>query len=222
MTPQELHDLFRSDVVDTAAPYLWSEEEVRAYMNDAEKMLCRLTGGLADSTSSLTELEVVAGEGTAPFSNKILRVRSASLRSSERDVSILNYEDLTHATNARLYTRQYMNTPGPVCAIILGMDEDRVRIIRLPEEDDVIDMYITRLPLRDIDDESERFEVAEHHHLWLLKWMEGLAYAKKDSEAYDKAKSDELKQEFRDYCREVSKEKDIRKHKPRLMSYGGI
>lgn len=51
MKVQELYDQFRSDAMDTVAPYLWSDTNVYRYMDDAYKMFVRLTGGIGDFTT---------------------------------------------------------------------------------------------------------------------------------------------------------------------------
>jgi len=221
MTPLALYGLFRADVVDTSAPYLWSDVEVWSYMTDAESMFCQLTGGLQDSTSTLCELPITSGEKTAPYSQKIMNIRGAALRSTERDVKVLNYEDLSHADNSRQYTRQYMNTAGPVLAIVIGMDEGLIRLVQVPEADDTIDLVIDRLPLEALTTEAE-FEVAEQHQRALMLWMKHLAYSKQNADTYDKTSAAEEMAKFTAYCALAKIAKSQRKHKPRLISYGGL
>ena len=62
MTPTQLKDLFRSDVRDEASPPLWTDTEIFVYMDDAQKMFCREGGGIADSTSTICTMQVVAGD----------------------------------------------------------------------------------------------------------------------------------------------------------------
>ena len=61
MDSTTLHDLFRSEVRDEATPYLWSDVEVYSFIDDAQKMFCRLQGGIADASSAITHINVVAG-----------------------------------------------------------------------------------------------------------------------------------------------------------------
>lgn len=56
MTSDDLYALFRSDVVDATAPYLWTETEVWNYMNDAYKLFVRKMGGIPDNTSVSTKV----------------------------------------------------------------------------------------------------------------------------------------------------------------------
>ena len=78
MDSGELHDVFRTDVEDREQDPLWSSAEVYRFIDDAQKMFCRLTEGIEDSrTPAITRLEFLAGQEWAPLSPKILKIRAA-------------------------------------------------------------------------------------------------------------------------------------------------
>ena len=77
MDSTALYELFRSDVRDDVAPYLWSDTEVYSYMDDAQKMFCRLQGGIADATSPVTRISVAVGDVFVQISPTILKLREA-------------------------------------------------------------------------------------------------------------------------------------------------
>lgn len=231
MTPLALYDRFRSDVDDVVETFLWSDDEVFGYMEDAQQMLCRLTGGLRDATSAVTQLAVTDGEPWVTLSPAILRVRSAELLSTHRPVRILSYEEqasspqLTSTWPSNWSVEMYLD--GPVTAAIIGMEEERLRLIRIPVEDDTLALLVERLPLQTlvVDSVAElpaEFEVRREHHLALLLWMKHLAYAKQDAETFDKNKSREMGEAFGAYCERAVDEKQRRNHKPRLVTYGGL
>ena len=56
MNSTEVVGLFRETVGDGAAPYLWNDVEAFRFLDDAQKMFCRLTGGLGDASSAITQL----------------------------------------------------------------------------------------------------------------------------------------------------------------------
>ena len=94
MDSTALHDLFRSEVRDEATPYLWSDVEVYSFIDDAQKMFCRLQGGIADASSAITHLTVTAGDVLVPISPLILKLREARRSADGYDLEILNFEDL--------------------------------------------------------------------------------------------------------------------------------
>jgi hypothetical protein len=110
---------------------------------------------------------------------------------------------------------------GDVTQVILGMEDDKLRLVRIPTVDDTINMVIERLPV-EITEDSQEFEVRREHHLALLLWMKHLAYAKQDAETFDKEKSDKMAAAFTGYCDQALTEKKRRESKPRLIAYGGL
>lgn len=220
MTPAQLYDLYRAEAFDQEEPFLWSDIEVAAYAELAQEMFVRLTGGIQDATSALTELDVDTGEKWIAYDPKILRIVSATLRSTGRPVFVLNPPELNDAVG-KSWSPESINLPGSVCAIVLGLDDASIRVVQVPEADDVIDLVIERLPLLP-PSSSVALEVQPQHHYYLLSWMKHLGYLKQDAETFDKAKSDEEGAIFTAYCAQALLEKERRKNKPRLIQYGGI
>lgn len=226
MNSTQLRDLFRADVVDAVAPYLWSDAEVYAYMNDAYYMFVRLTGGVADFTSAICEIDASANEATAEVSDKILRFVSATRRSDGREVLIKNYTDLQNNTKADYgvsVSGSLPTTIGSIRAMVVGMQRGVVRWIDIPQTKDTIDLMVYRLPLTTITGAGQSLvDVQEHHHIHLLRWMKSLAYRKQDAETFNKEKADELQAQFVAYCEQSKREWDVSKHRPRVVAYGGI
>lgn len=213
MTPLQLKDMFRADVRDEAQPYLWSDMEIYGYMDDAQKVFCRLGGGIADSTSAICRIPVTAGVAYVDYDPRILKMRSLHLVSNGRNIPLMNFEDV----ESRIPDR-----PGPVHCVILGMDADKMRLVNVPTEDDELQAIVYRLPLEDITDTSTSFEIDSQHHRHLMDWMKYLALSKQDAETYDKGRAEEYKVRFWQYCDSAKWEREKREHKYRTVAYGGI
>lgn len=225
MNTTELKDKFRTEVFDKVAPHFWSDEEVYEYMNDAQYMFCRLVEGIQDSSSAATNIAVLAGEAFADLSPKILKIRKATLASNFRDVTLMNAEDIWNSPTVDYGlspTPKLDNTTGPVQAIVLGMEQDQVRLINIPLEDDTINLVTYRLPLVDVIQDGQDLEIAPQHHIYLLHWMKYRAYGKHDAEIFDGAKSSDFEARFINYCTQARIETETRKHKHRTVQYGGI
>lgn len=234
MTPQELFARFRNDVVDTEEPFLWTDNEVLGYMNDAQQMLVRLTGGIRDASSSVTQVPITDGDPWVDLDESILRIRSATLQSTKQPVKILSYEEkvpqidpISSWPTEWVAATNEMWLDGPVRFALIGMEEGKLRLVRQPVEDDTLLLIVERLPLISLQvaeptDLPDEFEVRKEHHLALLKWMKYLAYSKQDSETFDKVRSAEAKQDFLTYCATALDEKERRNHKPRQIVYGGL
>lgn len=230
MNVGELYQQFRGEVMDIAKPYLWSDWEVYGYMDDAYRMFVRLIGGVADFTSSLTQIDVVAGEAVATLDKRILRVESARLVSVNRPLDIINKGNMTPQ-----FQRDYGvvreafldNTPGALRYMVIGEERGKCRWIQVPMVDDVVALHVFRLPMEHIDrtnpDTKFEFdEVGEEHVPHFTLWMKHRAYMKADVDTFDKGKADGFKAQFTDYCTLAKAEWERYKYKPREVAYGGI
>lgn len=227
MTSADLYALFRSDVVDAVQPYLWSDTEVYAYMNDAYRMFVRLTGGIADFTSTVTQVAIVAGQATSALDPSILRIMGATRLSDGLPIKVLNYPDLPVPVTSGIYGASQAigldATPGPVNYMVIGMQRDVARWVQVPTANDTAQLFVYRMPTGFITAAGQPFtDVAVDHHIHFLDWMKHLAYKKQDAETFDRARSNENEASFRAYCAEAKAEIERYKHKTRIVAYGGL
>lgn len=227
MDAGDLYSLFRADVVDDVEPYLWSDTEVYAYMNDAYFMFVRLTGGIPDGSSPVTQLTAVAGEATTRLDSSVMRIRTATnLTDNNREVKVINVQDVDGLTTEDYGIIRNVNritTQGPVCYMIIGEEEERVRWVQVPDTNADIQLVVERLPLNRISKDTDCFsDVRSEHHYHLLKWMRHLAYRKQDADSFNLVKSDQERNDFMAYCAMAQQEKETRRHKVRVTRYGGI
>jgi hypothetical protein len=217
MDTQALLDQFRLETRDQVHPYLWSDEEILLYLDEAQKMYCRLTGGIADATSSAAaRMKVTAGKRYASLSPLVLKLRAA-FGEDGRTLEIVNFEqlELNGSEGVQLFTDQ----PGPVCRLVVGMEPNKVRVVNTPTEDQTINLIVYRLPLDALNALGLEPEIDEQHHLALLTWARHLAHLKPDAETYDRGRAQQYEQEFVTYCSLAKDEKGKREHTHRLMQF---
>lgn len=222
----ELLEAFRQDVVDDAAPYLWSDSEIYRYADAAYVMFVRLIGGIHDFTGPVTRVQINAGEPLSDVSRSILRFDSAHMVSSGRELTIVNWTERTalrrddYGPKVNLYNDP---TPGDVRFMVVGNQRGKVKWISVPDRDDEVQLQVYRLPLVKIEDDTHPLdEVDEEHHIYLLDWMKHLAWLKRDSECYDKQASDDAAARFTAYCAQCKAEADRYRSKVHVVSYGGL
>lgn len=217
MNAKSLKDLFRSEIDDTVAPYLWSDGEVAAYMDDALKMFCREVGGILDSSSSMCSVDIEVGEPFADIDQRILRVRRIQRDSDAKRLTLYSIED-ADAEGIRLTTQQ-----GPVEIVITGIEQNKLRWVRVPAYADTASLMVERLPLQEITDTFKQpLEIEPQHHQHLLLWMKHRAYLKQDSDTFDQRKADDFEARFMRYCATAKTEKEVKRHKTRTVRYGGL
>lgn len=211
-----LRTAFREDVDDNVAPYLWSDELIASYADDAQKMFCRLTNGITDSTSDICSIDIEAGEPFADLDKRILKLRRIARDVDGRPLEILNLEDLD-AKGIRLTAQA-----GPVHAAVMGLEEHKVRWLNVPVSNDTATLSVYRLPLRAITTAKSVLEIDEQHHRALLMWMKHLAYGRQDADTHNAKLADKYEGDFRSYCFAAKSEQDRARAKIRVVAYGGI
>lgn len=221
MTPTELLAAFRDELVDDdAQAYLWSDAAVLRYMNDAQRMFCRLTEGVEDSTApDVCQLSVVPGTEWYTLSPLILKIRSAHRDDTGRDVQLVAAE---HADSRGI---RFDGSQGPLKALVSGLTKGKLRAWPLPNETITVTLSVFRMPLETITADNigdAEFEIDEQHHEALLMWMKHRAYGKHDSEAFDKRRADEFEQRFINYCEQAKREQTRMRRPVGTVSYGGI
>lgn len=227
MNSTELHDRFRSDTRDLGDPPLWTSPEIFNYINDAQNMFCRLTGGLADASSSITSVPFLAGQTWIDLSQRILKLRMVQRASDYHTVDILNFEDLENGSYVQqdygmmIRSVRLDNTTGRVFGIVVGMEPNKARLVYIPAEDDALNLTVYRLPLEPITAKGQDLEIEEQHHEHLLTWVKRCAHMKQDAETYDRGKAERFEQQFLAYCNQAKLERERREHKYRSVAYGG-
>lgn len=227
MDLQDLLDEFRNQVADQALPHLWEDEEILRYIIDAQDQFVRKTGGIADmSTTAIVDLVATAATPFTAHSPYILRILSGRMTTARIDVEFVLESDLNllreRDYGSKLkYTLDDTDT-GEVRYGILGLEEKKVRWLRVPLTTDTCRIRVLRLPYpRIVDWDSVPLEIDDFHHMHLLKWMKYLAYSKQDAEARNDKLAADNEAAFVRYCDESRKEIDKRRYRPRVVQYGG-
>lgn len=217
MDSSGLVSLFRLEMDDLVDAYLWADAEILGYINDAQKMFCRKTDGISDaSTPGVVDIKVTQGTDWVDMHPSILKIRALTRTDTGRPVEVINVEDMP----GRGWF--FDGRPGYVKALVTGAEAHRARVWPLSGEDVTLMLMVFRLPLTEIADFGQTLEIDEEHHRHLLLWCKHLAYSKQDSEAFDKTKAAEFEGRFAAYCEQVKAEERRKRHKTRVVRYGGI
>lgn len=227
MNSTTLGDLFRADTTDNVTPYLWTDVEMYAYMNDAYYMFVRRTGGIPDYYNDKVCLVTAKKDvETSKLHPKILFVRTASLEPKGETVKVINLQDEPWLQDEDYNLVRQMSvskTVGKVRYLVIGIQDDIAKWVNIPDVDYQVRLAVERLPLDDITGPGQDFEdVKDHHHMYFLCWMKHLAYSKQDADTFNKVKADEESAKFLAYCASARQEKEQYKHKVRVVRYGGL
>lgn len=218
MNSSDLLVMFRSEMSDKAEPYLWDDEDIFGYEDDAQKMFCRKTDGIKDATTdAVTKLAIVPGSDRLVLHSSILRIRSITREDTGRSIDIINTEDMP---GRRWFFDGTMST---IKALVIGSEAHKARVF--PKSSETVDLRLEvfRLPLLPITtDGDQAFEIDEEHHRHLLLWMKHLAYLKQDAETFDRTKAEEFRVMAEAYFEQVKTEERRKAFKVRTVAYGGL
>lgn len=198
MTLEQLIQQYRVMANDKVEPYFICDEEVAAFLNEAEREACirgRLL--LEAGDDEYTEIDTYADEATYQVHCGIYEV--VSIFYSERhymaELPLRSLESMD-----REFGSSWRKDKGkPKYAVISG---NNLRLSPIPTSDGAITINGYRLPREPMDldycDEVEP-EINSAHHGKLIYWALHRAFSIPDAEFFDEEKSKESLSEFTQY-----------------------
>jgi hypothetical protein len=191
----ELTDLLtalRITLDDEIEPFLWSDETLTGYLNNAVREAClraRLLKSDADNTPALCAVAVVAGTATYAFDPSILVVRSAIFEGGGYKLYPRSALDMD-----RLYPGWDNGDPptGTPCEMVMDLEQKSFQLYPTPDADATLRLRVWRVPvdaeIMAEDDDEPAIALADPEEL--KHWAAYEAYLKKDGEAYDPERAD--------------------------------
>ncbi|MFA5387503.1 MAG: DUF6682 family protein [Candidatus Paceibacterota bacterium] len=170
----------RSDLDDAAQPYLWSDDDLIEYADDAQNEACRRGRLLVDSTTADTcQIAVLAGTHTYALDARVIRVNRARLSGESRP---LGFRQMRKLDDLSPGWEDWSGTPE---VILPDWQEGSIRLVPSPDSAGTLNLTVVRLPLATINDPDDAFEVRDEHLRNLRHWIVYRAFLKRDSETYD-------------------------------------
>jgi hypothetical protein len=213
MTTTELLALFRSEVFDLELPYLWSDDLIYSYIDEAQKQFCRDTYGIADARSFTLSI-LADGTEWYKIDPRILKTRDAIDVTSGNPVQIVPIEKMTENN------MKFDGGAGPLKALISGLEDYTYRAWPVPNTASTVSLRTFRLPNDVVA--GDDLEVNPQHHRYLLYWVKHLAYDVQDTEVYDPKASEKYKARHVEYCAKAKNEMSRAMHPVGTVIYGGI
>lgn len=168
----------RSRLDDEAAPYLWSDESLTLYLNEAEREAAVRAKLLYDDTTpDFTHLAAIADAPTVLLDPRVLQV----------DRVLLDGRQLLRTTVDQL-DREYgegrwRNHKGRPHSFI--EESDWLRLYPTPQADGDLRLALWRLPAEDMAAPADEPEIDARWHLQMIEWAVHLAFKRRDSDAED-------------------------------------
>jgi len=189
---------FRTKARDTATPYLFGDEEVTDWLNDAQEQACirgRLI--LEDAAEEVIRIDLTPGTGAYALHESVYEIVTAHIlwpgmdRDDIKPLSIVTREWLNK------YQPKWREDSQPARWAI--QDDTRIRIVGTFPEDAWLQLECYRLPLYPMVSDADEPEIHRAHHEHLIDWALHEAYSIPDTEVFDPEKSRRAEAEFTTY-----------------------
>lgn len=207
---------FRTDADDAARPYLWSDDEVTGWLNEAEEEAAIRGKLLFENTRpEICHIAISeSGGNTYKISELIHEITYASITDSNGEVQELGIKDRFELSRIKPDWRTTKEKPR----FIIHHDK-AIEIGCIVDGDYLIKLEVNRLPLRCMSAETDTPEINRIHHRHLVNWALHCAYEKPDSETFNPVKSQSAEAKFVEYFGErpnASLRKDENANRPHV------
>ncbi len=174
----------RSEVDDKVEPYLWTDDDWKAYFNWAESEACRRAHLLIDSTTSeICEVAIAAETASYPLDARVVSIRRVKLESQTRPLTQATRDDL----DATVY--DWENRKG-YPEVFISESDGELLLVPKPVSADTGHLTVARLPLNDMTDlDNDSPEIAARYHRDLIFGACSRAYLKNDEDTFNIKKS---------------------------------
>ena len=215
---QDLVTLFRGSVDDSVAPYLWSDIEVLAYIDEAQIAFARDTEIFFDSvTPGLTSIPIAVGAGLVSLDSRVLKVRRAKLASQDAPLTVLNFDELDSSWD-------WEKATGTPASLILDVTNKKGQLIPSSQVADMLNIWVYRDPLKSVSTLTDVLEVDDplDMRLGLLNYVKNVAYDKNDSDIHNEQLSKLYAAKFDEYTLKAKYKFQKQRRQPGFIRYGGL
>ena len=183
MNLEQLIGQFRIDADDTVTnPPLWADEWIAAWLTEAQAEAA-IRGRLLYEAANpdVCTVAVTAGAATYPLHKSLyelghLRFKATGATRSE-PLHLIAREELDRLRP------DWRDEQGPPEYAI--QDDTRITLVPRPTADGTLHLEGYRVPLKALENDTDKPELNESHHRHLVHWALHRAFSKPDSETID-------------------------------------
>ena len=195
MTLEDLIRRFRTLAVDKVQPYLFADEDVTDWLNDGQRQAC-IRGRLLreDANPAVCEIALTPGQRTYPLHKAVYEIINA------RIVPVSG-----RSRQVFLASREWMDANLPDWRAEQGMaefviqDDTSIRVVGAVTAGDKLAIECYRTPLKMLANDTDKPEIHEAHHEYLIQWALHKAFSVVDADTFDPQRSDRSEAAFTNY-----------------------
>ena len=185
MNLEALRTQFREEADDKIAPYLFSDDQILAWLNEAEDEAAARARLLAEySDPAICSITVTANQPTYATHEAVLDITRAAFTPTGGDSTVLFITDRTELDRIKPDWRTSTDEPE-----YLVQDDTKVQIVPTPTVAGSLDIECNRLPITPMASDADTPEIARAHHRYLVHWALHRAFSLPDTETVDPKKA---------------------------------
>lgn len=194
MTGDELITLTRELIRDEVSPFLWSNETILRYLQEAEREMCKKTHVLLDTTLTV---DITTGTKTVVLPQNILQVLAARVQG----------EDFPLRQSRATHFETHLNerTTGTPRCFTMGLGNKRMSVYPEPDADITVEYLAAIYPANQFTDTSSPAVPAEHHHI-LGSYAAYRCLRTKDPDGEELQEHMVYRQEWGEYLRDMKRD----------------
>lgn len=215
---------FRSEMEDTVEPFLWSEDEIVDYLDEAQDEFAQLTDAIADAIT----ISYTASESEVDLPFYVTRIRDGFVTASGLILNLFNHEEWDEYIESddygmRLVNKDWMSkTASEPEAVITDTESGKLRFYPIPTVDGSVTLRVYRRPIKDLGS-AGKFEITDRmKQRVFLKKAKAIAYRKHDAEAFNPQLAQELEQQFEQGIMELKSRVARARRRSKAVAYGGL
>lgn len=194
MTTQELLEHLRVNILrDEAVPPLWSDEELLAYLDDAQRIMARFTHCLVSTTGSVSQITTAAGVSAYPLHPAVLHVSAVYCEEMRRELVPAGYAPFAAGHGAPQAYRASIDNAGELL------------VFPVPDNTYTLRLRVARDPLESMAQGGEP-EVPVQWRLALVDWAAYRALRANDPEQLNMAAAADFNTQWRLSLRDMKRD----------------
>ena len=184
MQLSELLSQARIELDDVEQDYLWSDAELKFYINEAVKEAVRRSRLIVDaSTTAVCSIAVTAGTQAYSLHASIYKI--IEVLGSWDDAPLRKWT----AQEMKLHHPTWRTDESDPCGYVLDYESGKLWLNSKPKTNGTLSLRVYRFPLVALSANSDTPEINPGYHEKLIHWVRHKAYLKPDTDTFNKQAS---------------------------------
>lgn len=218
---------FRTQMDDNVEPYLWDEDRIIEWIDEAQKIFAEKTK-IFQGSEIINVLAADGGDVTIP--SYVVEVRRAKYTGQTAPLEITNFAEISRGALYEDYgvrvTGNWEDAEGTPTYLVLDVETDKGRLVpklATSAADGTMTIYYARYPLKDVTSSSSKIELTDTRHQRLMVvYARAMAYGDHDADVYDPRQEAAKLEEFHTKVDVIAAQTKRKTRRAGTVRYGGL